>query len=247
MVTKSSLKFIKSLKLKKYRLQEKRFVIEGKKGIEEALRSNMPLEQIIGTESFGSELREANLLENTIFEVVNQRTLESISSFQSNNTGIAIATMQKEGLKEDQGPVLVLDGVRDPGNLGTIIRSLDWFGFNNLICSPDCADFYNPKTITATMGSFTRIKPHYVELVEYFSARKDLPVFGMALGGEPMEAFNLPDRAAYVLGSESHGISDQLMPFITNKIAISRFGGAESLNVAMATSVLLYAIRTKTT
>lgn len=245
MVTKSSIKFIKSLKLKKYRLQEKRYIIEGKKGIEEALKARIPIEQVIGVENFGLSLDENNLLGETIFETVNQRTLESISSFQSNNTGIAIAPIIDEELVEDKGAIIVLDGVRDPGNLGTIIRGLDWFGFKSLICSPDCADFYNSKTLAATMGSFTRVKPFYIELKDYLSSRSDLPVFGMVLGGVEMEKVELPEDAIYLLGSESHGIRESLLPMLTNKIAITQFGGAESLNVAMATSILLYAIRAK--
>lgn len=245
MVTKSSIKFIKSLKLKKYRLQEKRFVIEGRKGIVEALKAGIQIEQVIGTEVFASFLKENNLLGDTPFEYVNQRVLESLSSFQSNNTGLAIAPIKDEILTEEHGPKLILDGVRDPGNLGTIIRSLDWFGFRTLICSPDCADFYNPKTLAATMGSFARIKPYYTDLVSYFADRKDLSVFGMVLGGEPIERYELSADAAYLLGSESHGISEPLLPFVKNKVAIAKFGEAESLNVAMATSILLYAIRTK--
>jgi len=245
MFTKSSLNFIKSLKLKKYRLQAKRYLIEGKKGIEEALKAGIEIEQVIGLEDFGQWLQEKCLLGDTLFEVVNQRTLESISSFQSNNTGVAVAPIRPDQLQEGQGPCIVLNGVRDPGNLGTIIRSMDWFGYKTLVSSPDCADFYNPKTLAATMGSFTRVKPHYTDLIKYFSERPNLPVYGMLLGGDRMEGQQLPDQAAYLLGSESHGISDSLMPYVNNKVAITSYGTAESLNVAMATAVLLYAIRTK--
>ncbi|MDW3191710.1 MAG: RNA methyltransferase [Cytophagales bacterium] len=242
MVTKSSLKFIKSLKLKKYRQQEKYYVIEGRKGIEEALKSGLPIEQVIGTESFGIWLEKNALLTDVSFESVNQRTLEGISSFQSNNTGVAVAPIIDHELQEE-GPRIILDGVRDPGNLGTIIRSMDWFGFKTLICSPDCADCYNPKTLAATMGSFTRLVPHYMNLESYLSDRPELPVYGMLLGGKPMEGMPLPEEAAYLLGSESHGIREPLLPFVKNKIAITQFGGAESLNVAMATTILLYAMR----
>ncbi len=243
MVTKSSIKFIKSLKLKKYRLQEKRYIIEGRKGIEEALKASIPVEQVIGTKEFGAQLEENGLLRETQFESVDQRTLESISSFQSNNTGIAIAPIVATKLKEEKGPSILLDGVRDPGNLGTIIRGMDWFGIKTLICSPDCADFYNPKTLAATMGSFTRLKPHYMDLDAFLTEREELPVYGMVLGGAPMESAQLIQDAIYILGSESHGIREPLLPFVKNKIAITKFGGAESLNVAMATSILLYAIR----
>lgn len=244
MVTKSSIKFIKSLKLKKYRLQEKRYIIEGKKGIVEALKTGIPIEQLIGTKTFGEQLKENGLLGDREFEVVDQHTLESISSFQSNNTGVAIAPIVDTELKEEKGPRILLDGVRDPGNLGTIIRGMDWFGMRTLICSPDCADFYNPKTLAATMGSFTRLKPHYTDLGMFMTEREDLTVYGMMLGGAPMESVQLPQDAIYVLGSESHGIREPLLSYVKNKVAITKFGGAESLNVAMATSILLYAIRT---
>lgn len=243
MVTKSSIKFIKSLKLKKYRLQEKCYVIEGRKGIEEALKVGIPIEQVIGTKEFGSQLKENGLLGVTTFESVDQRTLESISSFQSNNTGVAIAPMTDTSFKDTEGPRILLDGVRDPGNLGTIIRGMDWFGIKTLVCSPDCADFYNPKTLAATMGSFTRLKPYYTDLGAFMSDRGALPVYGMMLGGVPIESTELDQDAIYILGSESHGIREPLLPLVKNKIAITKFGNAESLNVAMATSILLYAIR----
>lgn len=246
MPTKNDLKFIKSLRLKKYRIQEKQYVIEGRKSIEEALRAKMKVSKLLLTETYYSELKQQNLLGHQPYEIVTQRILESISSFQSNDSGAGILPILPMRVPDRNGVHIVLDGVRDPGNLGTIIRSVDWFGFDTLICSPDCADFFNPKTISATMGSFTRIQPIYLELEQYLSEFSHLPVFGMALGGESLESTVLLKDAIYVLGSESHGIRSQLLPSIHHQIAISQFGQAESLNVAMATSILLYTLRLRT-
>lgn len=243
MLTKNDLKLIKSLRLKKYRTREQLYVIEGKKSIEEALRCNLDIRRLMGTEELKQLLDKQGLLQRRSFEVTNQKTLESVSNFQSSNMGLALLSIREPVTPPQTGVQIVLDGVRDPGNLGTIIRSMDWFGYKTLICSPDCADFYNPKTLAATMGSFTRIQPYYSDPAEYMKRCPNLPVYGMLLGGDPMESTAFPEDGLFILGSESHGIGSNLLPYIQNRIAITRFGEAESLNVAMATSILLFALR----
>jgi TrmH family RNA methyltransferase len=138
----------------------------------------------------------------------------------------------------DNELILVLDQVGDPGNLGTIIRVADWYGIKQIICSPDCADFYNPKVIAATMGSFARVKISHTNLIEYLS-QQTKPVYGAFLEGKNIHKSKLSDSAFIVMGSESHGISQAVGKYITDKITIPAFGQAESLNVAMATGIIL--------
>ena len=128
--------------------------------------------------------------------------------------------------------------VGDPGNLGTIIRVADWYGIKHIVCSPDCADFYNPKVIAATMGSFARVQVSHCDLSEYLS-KQTAPVYGAFLNGENIHQSALSETGFIVMGSESHGISTPVAQFITNKLTIPSFGQAESLNVAMATGIIL--------
>jgi TrmH family RNA methyltransferase len=136
--------------------------------------------------------------------------------------------------------VLALDQVRDPGNLGAIVRIADWYGISDIVCSTQSVDFFNPKVIAATMGSFIRVKVYYTDLPQWLSTNKVM-VFGAVLNGLNVHQtqFKKYQGGIIVLGSESHGISSEVLPHITQKITIPRFGGAESLNVAMATAIIL--------
>lgn len=158
----------------------------------------------------------------------------------SNNSVLVVAKCKTATLPTiaSQELILVLDQVGDPGNLGTIIRVADWYGVKNIVCSPDCADFYNPKVIAASMGSFARINVSHTPLVEYL-AIQEKPIFGAYLEGSNLHQCALPKSAFIVMGSESHGISDELEHLISDKITIPNFGAAESLNVAMATGIIL--------
>ncbi len=133
---------------------------------------------------------------------------------------------------------LVLDDLRDPGNLGTIIRTADWYGINHIVASEETADFYNPKTISATMGSFCRVNVFYTDLIEFFSDNK-LPVLGTFLDGADVHQFDFGKGGLIVIGNESNGISGALNKFISHRISISKIGGAESLNAAVATGIVL--------
>jgi TrmH family RNA methyltransferase len=126
--------------------------------------------------------------------------------------------------------------------LGTIIRGLDWFGYSKVLCSNRCADFYNPKTIAATMGSFTRVRPYYSDLLEFFSSYNG-QIYGIDLEGDPLEKFVPSGNCAFIMGSESHGISRELLELVTGSLTIKRYGNAESLNVAMTANILLYQLR----
>jgi TrmH family RNA methyltransferase len=182
----------------------------------------------------GSKLEKINTVEATDLE------LKKAGTLLSNNSVIAIVHTYEMDLPiiASNETILVLDQIKDPGNLGTIIRVADWYGIKNIICSHECADFYNPKVIAATMGSFTRVKLSVTSLPEYLSLQ-NVPIYGAFLGGENIHKAKLIKNSFIVMGSESHGISEDVSKYISNKITIPNFGNAESLNVAMATGIIL--------
>lgn len=239
MISKAKVKFIKSLQLKKYRKDEQCFTVEGAKGIVELLNSDFEVIWVAGTANFLRE-NEALLRRNGI-EVVEttERELSGASSFQTNNSAIAIAK-----LKPIYPPVLskefvlVLDDIRDPGNLGTIIRTADWYGIKHIIASLETADLYNPKVISATMGSFCRMNIYYTQLTNYLVGT-DWPVYGASLVGRSIYESNFGEEGFIVIGNESQGISPALHSLITHHVTIPRIGKAESLNASIATAIIL--------
>ncbi|WP_258104061.1 RNA methyltransferase [Marinoscillum sp. MHG1-6] len=239
MVSKNRLKFIKSLKIKKYRQKERSFLVEGRKNVLELINSDFEVQCILATNKFISSY--GNTGNNLEIHEVNSDLLAEVGSFQTNEDCLAVASMKPSILSEliISKPTFVLDGVGDPGNLGTIIRTLDWFGHDTLICSSDTAEFYNPKVINSTMGSFTRVKVYYTALKEYLT-NVGLPIYGADLDGvHPRDCdFSVP--SLMVMGSESHGLSEEVKPLINHFVSIPGSDRAESLNVAMATGILAY-------
>jgi RNA methyltransferase, TrmH family len=241
MLSKSAIKFIKSLQVKKYRKQEQCFVVEGAKSVLELLSSDFEVITIYGTSSFLDSLQLSSPIE---VEEVSEKELEAAGEFQSNSTALAIARMKPNialSVQPDEF-ALVLDDIRDPGNLGTIIRTADWYGVSKVIVSEETADFYNSKVITSTMGSFTRVSIFYTDLFLYLSALS-APIYGAFLEGEDVHKKKFSKGGFLVIGNESHGISKDLEKLITEKVTIPRFGNAESLNAAIATAVILDNIR----
>jgi RNA methyltransferase, TrmH family len=239
MLSKNTVKFIKSLHQKKYRTQTGQFFVEGEKSVLEVLDSNFKVEMLFVTEAF--ELKHSRLLRE--FEgskiQVTQNQLEQIGQYQSNDSALAVVSMKpNESFSPEKGElVIALDDVRDPGNLGTIIRIADWYGINKLVLSPQSAEFYNPKVIQATMGSFTRVNFFYADLNEVFIKWK-LPVYGAFLDGENIHQTGKVNPGVILMGNESNGISIELAKLVNQKITIPGFGQAESLNVAIATAII---------
>jgi TrmH family RNA methyltransferase len=176
-------------------------------------------------------------------EIVSADELSRVGTLESNNAAIAVVrTKENHPLLAESGEiVLVLDDVRDPGNLGTILRIADWYGIYKIICSRTTAEVYNPKVISASKGSFARVRWYYTDLVDYLQNRADQqPVYGAFLGGENIHSMPFGQEGGYlVMGNEANGIHSELIPVLTQKITIPRFGGAESLNVGIATAVIL--------
>ncbi|MTI29989.1 TrmH family RNA methyltransferase [Xanthovirga aplysinae] len=239
MISKSIVKFIKSLQIKKYRKQEQAFLVEGAKSVTEVIQSDYRIKKLLATEPFLQENQD--ILAHKSFEIlpVNEKELSTLGTFKSNNAAMAITEMKPNIVLTVTGKEygLVLDDVRDPGNLGTIIRIADWYGIKKIICSNTCADVYNPKTISASMGSFCRIEVFFTDLVDYLS-KADCPVFGAFLEGKNVHQTQFSKRGLILMGNESKGISANLEPLVNHKISIPRFGEAESLNVGVATAVI---------
>jgi TrmH family RNA methyltransferase len=239
MLSKNTVKFIKSLHQKKYRSESGQFFVEGEKSVVEVLKSDFLVDILLVTESF--ELRHASLIKSYRGELiqVTQHQLEQVGQFQSNDSALAVVRIKSNDpfVPKDEGLILALDDVRDPGNLGTIIRVADWYGIKKLVFSPHTAEFYNPKVIQATMGSFTRVQFFYEEL-ERVLDRWKLPVYGAFLEGENIHHLLHPPAGVLLMGNESKGISAEMEKRVTQKVTIPGFGQAESLNVAIATAIL---------
>ncbi|MBN7812845.1 RNA methyltransferase [Algoriphagus sp. H41] len=239
MLSKNTVKFIKSLHQKKYRSESGRFFVEGEKSVLEVLQSDFLVDTLVTTESF--EERHFGQLKSFGGQHITatQKQLEDLGQYQSNDAALAVVQMKPNLAFEPAGEslILALDDVRDPGNLGTIIRVADWYGIDKLVFSPQTAEFYNPKVIQSTMGSFTRVKFFYEDLEKVFAAWQ-LPVYGAFLDGENIHTLQGPAAGVLLMGNESKGISPALEQKVTQKVTIPGFGKAESLNVAIATAIL---------
>ncbi len=238
MLSKNTVKFIKSLHQKKYRLESGKFFVEGEKSVVEVLQSSFTVDLLLVTQEFAS--KHATLLSGKAFEVlfVTPNQLEQLGQYQSNDAALAVVQMKPNQafLPEKGELILALDEVRDPGNLGTIIRIADWYGIKKLIFSSHTAEFYNPKVIQSSMGSFTRVQFYYGDLAQAFQEWK-LPVYGAFLEGESIHELTNPTPGVLLLGNESQGISKEVEKWVSSKITIPSFGKAESLNVAIATAI----------
>ena len=242
MISKNQLKLIHALELKKQRKKQGLFLVQGEKNVAELVNSDFIIKQIFATSAYINQnnalLSEQDLVRITV--EATEEELKKAGTLVSNNSVLAVVECKEREVPVIRGNelILVLDQVGDPGNLGTIIRVADWYGIEQIICSPDCADFYNPKVIAATMGSFARVSVSHTDLPEYL-ATQSKPIYGAFLEGKNIHKTALAKSAFIVMGSESHGISDPVAQLISDKITIPAFGQAESLNVAMATGIIL--------
>jgi TrmH family RNA methyltransferase len=237
MISKGTIRYIKSLQLKKYRNKAQSFLVEGTKSVLELLASRYQVTHLIGTETFFEDNDGLPAKLNGMVATVKEKQLGAISSLKANDSVLAVARYLPETpftLEADEY-CIALDRVRDPGNLGAIIRIADWYGITKLACSTDCADFYNPKVIQASMGSFTRIAAYYGELKSLLAGHK---VYGTALQGENVHKLEFSKGGIILVGNEAQGISEDLNTLVSTWISIPRFGAAESLNAAIATAVV---------
>jgi len=218
--------------------------VEGTKNVLELLNSHFKIDLIIGTPLFFEKYYHKSQFHRC--EVVKPEELTQMSSFKTNDSVVAVVQMLPNETIEAKpdDSLFVLDGVKDPGNLGTIIRTLDWFGFDKLVCSIDSADFYNPKVISGTMGSFTRVKVIYEDLTSFLPKFRSVPICYTDRQGEDISKAKLAHPSIIVMGSESHGVSEPVTQLSSKCLSIPGKGKyAESLNVGVATGIVASQLR----
>lgn len=241
MLSKAAVKYINSMQQKKYRYLHQVFLVEGAKSVKELLASDFEIEKIYLTEDFLFKNTEIKT-KNVSYELIAEKDLVKAGTYATNNAALAIARMKPPvtWVPTPATLTLALDDIRDPGNLGTIIRIADWYGVTRILCSDTCADFYNPKVIAATMGSFTRVIPYYVDLPAYLQKLPpSFPIYGASLQGRSIHQMQLKPEGILVMGNEAHGIRPEVEQQLRVLVKIPRFGRAESLNVANATGIIL--------
>lgn len=243
MLSKSQIRFITSLKQKKFRKLHGVFVVEGVKSAEEFIDSDYEVLSLFITPDTTTKM--SKIPRKIEFFEITDEELKKISNLTTPQGVLAVVKIPTRdesakpplyGKAGEKGFTLVLDDVQDPGNLGTIIRTADWFGFSTIICSVGSVDAYNPKTVQASMGSLARVRVLYTDLVDLFEA-SPLPVFGAVLDGQSIYEVDFGKHGFVLLGNEGQGISPEIQSFIHHPVTIPRRGVAESLNVAISAAL----------
>ena len=235
MLSKNQVKLIQKLHHKKYRNELNLFIVEGKKSINEFLQAGYTPQLLIATEAFTTGVPQH------LITPVSKDELRKVSTLQNPDEGLAVFEQPKHKGILQEGVIVALDNVQDPGNLGTIIRLCDWFGVETLLCNTQTVDCYNPKVVQATMGSLTRVAVHYLDLAAFLTTTT-LPVYTMDLEGENLYTATFPKDCILILGNEANGISSEVRALSNEVITIPRFSKhqrTESLNVAMAGAIIL--------
>ncbi|MBG6062165.1 TrmH family RNA methyltransferase [Flavobacterium sp. CG_9.1] len=239
MVSKNQIKLITSLQQKKYRIANKLFFAEGVKGIQELLDSNFELEHLYTTQN------DFDQVFNEKKTIITENDLRKISALATPNSCLALFKIPLEKPIVQTGLIVALDSIRDPGNLGTILRLCDWFGIQQVLCSNETVDLFNPKVVQATMGSIARVNVNYINL-DVFLTQTTMPIFGTFMDGTNIYQSVLPEQGIIIMGNEANGISASLEKLVQNRLTIPRFGDlqkTESLNVATATAIVLSEFR----
>lgn len=233
-LSKNKIKWIRSLHQKKHRDELGLFIVEGEKMVSEALEfAYNSIEFIAHTADFNIKHLKAECIE------ISEHELEQITTLKTPNKAFAILRKKiNEQFPFSSGLIIALDGVQDPGNFGTILRIADWFGINHIVCSKNTVECFNPKVVQSSMGAIFRVQIQYVELKEWLT-KIEVPIYGALLEGQNIYLKKELPTGILLMGNEGKGISDDILPFITDPISIPRFGQAESLNVSIATGILV--------
>ena len=230
MLTKADTQRLRSLREKKHREVAGLFVVEGEKVVGELLAAELPFAEVYATEAWSGRCTQR----------VTPEEMARISHYPTPSSVLALGRIVRQPLEAgalEQGLTLALDGVQDPGNVGTLLRIADWFGLTRVVLSPDCADLFGQKTINASMGSFARVTAHTADLAEALAGVR-VPVLGCDLAGEDVHALRPLRDAVVVIGSEGRGLSPAVRACVTQFITIPKYGGAESLNAGVAAAIV---------
>lgn len=252
MLSKSQISLIKSLHQKKFRKAEQRFVVEGEKLLEEFILSDFKLDQIYCVQERVSYIEEllSKVSKKIELHVIQPNLMQRITAMVTAPSCLAIVHLPSdeqawdyENIISEEKAIFMLDDIKDPGNLGTIVRIADWFGFRHVVCSEECVDLFNPKTVQSSMGSITRVKIQYGSLEHILTNRGNIEAYAADLQGLNVMEKGPTLQGFIVMGSESHGVSEKLRALCNDCITIPRFGQAESLNVAVATAIIATELR----
>lgn len=244
MISKSDIKYIQSLAHKKFRDEERLFIVEGVKMVEELISSASDnIDRVFATKNW-VERQLPNTVVNKLTVVIEEHELAKISQHKTPNEVLALVKFPKfqNEYNTDNKLTLVLDQIQDPGNLGTIIRTCDWFGINQIVCSLDTVDNYNPKVIQSAMGSILHVEVIYRSLPTFLSTVQDIPIYAAVLNGKSIHDIAIAKPSLLLIGNESNGISKEVLAFATEKITIPKLGQAESLNAAIASGIIISAL-----
>ena len=238
MISKNQIKFLKSLQKKKFRLEYKCFVVESSKNVNEILHSNYKVQQIYATESW---IERCKIRDDISINLVKENELQRISALKTASDVLAVVHIPiKRNNFDFSGINIILDDVKDPGNLGTIIRICDWFGVKNIYCSEETVDVYNPKVIQSTMGSISRVDIIYTDIKQMIQEIDiNVKVYAAVMDGKDISKIKVNKNSLIVFGNESKGISKEIKNVISERITINKIGEAESLNVAVSAAIIL--------
>lgn len=245
MISKNKITEIKKLAQKKFREELGLFIVEGTKSVIDLLSSQLIINELFATDEWIQKHQKS--LNDVPYSAISFSELERISCLKTPQEVLAIVKIPSFDIQniDFQKPILVLDGIRDPGNLGTIIRTADWFGIRQIVCSDDCVEMTNPKTIMATMGSFSRMDVYYTTLPDFLtSSHIHGTIYGTFMQGSPIQHIEFQLNDILVIGNEANGISEEVEALIQEKVHIPSYAisdtKAESLNASIATAIVLY-------
>lgn len=239
-LSKNKIKYISSLKEKKFRNEHKTFIAEGEKIVTELL-SSLKCQLLVATQEF-LDITHTDSVEEVI--TISNHELNKISFQKTPQQVLAIFHQPRynSDIEIKNTLSIVLDGIQDPGNMGTIVRLADWYGIEHIFCSLDTVDIYNPKTVQATMGAIARVKVHYTDLITFLDNNSDIPIYGTFLDGENMYEKQLSANGIIVMGNEGNGVRPEIREIIKEKLYIPNYPlgkeTSESLNVAIATAIV---------
>ena len=243
MITKNQIKFLKSLSQKKHRIQSQKFLVEGKRIVKELIQSSALIDKIYVSEDF--VLKNADFIlfdSNNSYEVISNDVISKIKNTDSSQEVFAISLIKNSLDFQIQTPILVLDNISDPGNLGTLLRSASWYGINNVLVTSKSVDIYNPKVVRSAMGAHFHITNLYQlseQKIQSILNNESINIIAATLNGSSHKNFNPSNNWALILGNEAHGVTESMLDIANEQVSIPKLGNMESLNVGVAGSVLI--------